>query len=62
MDSKTFCNKCKTATTIILVENDKILQDDKAFINYLTNQCRRHWGDWALATPPFSGAKKSFCT
>ena len=62
MDSKTFWNKCKTATKIISVENGKILQDDKAFINYLTNQCCRHWGDWVLATPPFSGAKKSFCT
>ena len=36
-----FSNKCKTANTIILVENDKILQDDKAiaktFINYFTD-------------------------
>ena len=40
-----FWNKCKTAKTIILVENDKILQDDKGFIKYFTNQCRRHWGD-----------------
>ena len=47
MDSKKFgklllkfWNKRKTANTVILVENDKILQDDKAFINYLTNQCR----------------------
>ena len=34
-------NKCKTANTIILVENDKILQDDKTivntFINYFTD-------------------------
>ena len=34
-------NKCKTANTIILVKNDKILQGDKiianAFINYFTD-------------------------
>ena len=36
-----FSNKCKTASTIILVENDKILQGDKpiakTFINYFTD-------------------------
>ena len=34
-------NKCKTANTIILLKNDKILQDDKTivntFINYFTD-------------------------
>ena len=36
-----FSNKYKTANTIILVENNKMLQDDKAiantFINYFTD-------------------------
>ena len=29
-----FLNKCKTANATILVENEKILQDEKAFSNY----------------------------
>ena len=55
-----FWNKCKTANTIILVENDKILQDDKGFINYSTNQCGRHWEDGGASYPTIFWSKKNF--
>ena len=67
MDSKKFgklllkfWNKRKTGNTVILVENDKILQDDKAFIKYLTNQCRWHRGDGGASYPTIFRSKKKF--
>ena len=67
MDSKKFgklllkfWNKRKTANTVILVENDKILQDDKAFIKYLTNQFRWHRGDGGASYPTICRSKKKF--
>ena len=32
-----FSNKCKTANTIILVEDEKILQDEKTIANTFNN-------------------------
>ena len=32
-----FSNKCKTANTIFLVEDEKILQDEKTIVNTFNN-------------------------